>query len=295
MKFVFIDECYSKVGNKPYTAAIASVWKDTSLAGFRSSFIKSIATAINCEPSRINPFPTIHAAEMAKEYRDGIKLLCFETIANLCKQFGVEFYYLGYFDHVPLLITPPDILTLAVTALCDSLTTSANDEEMVFVYELNLSKHSVISLSYNDWHTHYLREAIGENNLSIRNSGNVIGRYYCDKKNYHMATTDTASYVRNLKVRAEEGQINTNFKTEILSRAGHLTELFKWDEIIQINAFPYDKRTGSGPSRYMFPVTPSDDVDLSEQFEEFLEKLKDYWETNPAGKQASPRVGSHQG
>jgi hypothetical protein len=83
MKFAFIDECYFSFRNKPYTAAVASLWEADALPSFRSAFIDTIGTAINCDPNQINAFPTIHAAEMAKEYDDDIKLLCFETIARL--------------------------------------------------------------------------------------------------------------------------------------------------------------------------------------------------------------------
>jgi hypothetical protein len=277
MRFVFVDECHSSIRNKQYTAAIASVWEGSALSAFRSEFIRTAAKAINQQPARINPFPTIHAAEMAKEYSDDIKLLCFRTIANLCLKSSVKFYHLGYFHKVPLVTSPPDPLALAVNQVCDLVTNATFNEELLFVYEINVSRQVVVSRLYNDYDTHYYREVIGEPNLSVANSSNVIGRFYCDKKNYHMAATDTASYVRNLKAKADEGQSITKFKSEILSEAGHITDLFKFDEIIQLNAFPFDQRTGNGPIRYMRPVTPSNDLDLSKQFPDFLEQLKVHW------------------
>jgi hypothetical protein len=287
MRFVFIDECHSSVGDKQYTAAIASVWEGSSLARFRSEFIRAVAQEINKEPSRINPFPTIHAAEMAKEYGDDVKLFCFKAIATLCKKFSIQFYHLGYFHHTPLVPNPPDLLGLSVNQLSNLLTDVIFDEELVFVFELNISRQGVISRSYNDWETHYFREVLGEQNLSVVNSANVIGRFYCDKKNYHMAATDTALYVRNLKARADGCQPMTKFKSNILSEAASITDLFKFDELIQLNAFPLDARTGKGPVRYMHSVTPSDDMDLSVQFENFLEQLRIYWGASlePEGKQ----------
>jgi hypothetical protein len=236
MKFAFIDECYFSFRNKPYTAAVASLWEADALPSFRSAFIDTIGTAINCDPNQINAFPTIHAAEMAKEYDDDIKLLCFETIARLTQS-----------------------------------------DELVFVYELNLGKHKVVSQNYNDWHTHYYRSMIGEQNLSIKNSANILGRYYCDKMNYYMAVTDTASYVRNLQAKVDSGETITEFKTRILSNASAINDRFAFDEVIQLNAWPYDKRTGSGPVRYMHNITPSDKKDLAEQFQSFLGELQIYW------------------
>jgi len=172
MKFAFIDECYLSFQNKPYTAAVASLWEANALPSFRSAFIASIGSAINRDSSQINAFPTIHAAQMAKEYDDNIKLLCFETIARLSKQFGVDFYYVGYFHDIPLLTSEIDLLMLSINQLCDLLTSTISDE-LVFVYELNLGKHKVISQGYNDWHTRYYRAMVGEENLSIKNLGNI--------------------------------------------------------------------------------------------------------------------------
>jgi hypothetical protein len=241
----------------------------------RSAFIEVIGHAINPDPGRINSFPTIHAAEMAKEYDDDIKLLSFETISDLSKRFDVGFYYLGYFHHIPL-ISKFDLLVLSVNQLCDLLTSTISDE-LVFVYELNLGKHKTISQAYNDWQTHYYSEMIGEKNLGVKNSGKILGRYYCDKMNYHMAVTDTASYVRNLRAKAVTGETITEFKTRILSNTTAINDRFVFDEVIQLNAWPYDKRTGSGPVRYMHNITPSDEKDLAEQFKEFLEELRIYW------------------
>jgi hypothetical protein len=190
MKFVFIDEYHSPPPQNPYTAAVASVWDDSALAPFRSKFIEIIGKAINKEPHQVNAFPTIHGSDMAREYDDDIKFLCFETIAKLSTNFNVKFYHLGYYHHIPL-IEKFDVLMLSINQLCDIITSSASDE-LVFIYELNIAKHKAISGGYNDWQTHYYRQVVGEKNLSIRNSENIIGRYYCDKKNYHMAATDTA-------------------------------------------------------------------------------------------------------
>jgi hypothetical protein len=63
MKFVFIDEYHSSPKGNPYTAAIASIWKEEILAPFRSEFVRTIGNAINTEPHRINPFPIIHASD----------------------------------------------------------------------------------------------------------------------------------------------------------------------------------------------------------------------------------------
>jgi hypothetical protein len=281
MKFAFIDECYFSIQNKPYTAAVASLWEANTLPCFRSDFIDAIRTAINPDPRQINAFPTIHAAEMTKEYDDNIKLLCFETIARLSQQFGVDFYYLGYFHHIPLLTSEIDLLMLSINQLCDLLTSTVSDE-LVFVYELNLGKHKVISQNYNDWHTHYYRAMVGEENLSIKNLGNILGRYYCDKLNYHMAITDTASYVRNLRMKADSGEKITDFKSQILLNTSTMHTRFVFDEIIQLNVWPYDKRTGSGPARYCHNITPSDEKTVPEQFGEFLEELRVYWTGYPS-------------
>jgi hypothetical protein len=99
-----------------------------------------------------------------------------------------------------------------------------------------------------------------------------------------MAATDTASYIRNLKAKADRSHPSTRFKSDILSEAESITDLFKFDEVIQLNAFPFDQRTRKGPIRYMQPVTPSDDVDLPKQFEEFLEQLRVYWESDEGRK-----------
>jgi hypothetical protein len=281
MRFVFIDEYHTPPNTpkpKKYTSAIASVWEASCLARFRTEFIQVIAQAINKEPSHINRFPTIHANNMAPEYDYAIRLLCFKTIASLCRKFSVDFYHLGYFHHTPLVTSPLDHLELAVTQLCKLVTDTISSEELVFVYELNPSKHRVISRSYNDWETHYLHETLGNQNLSVTNSANVIGRFYCDKKNYHMAATDTVLWLRNAK--ADDGKGIGNFKSDILSETAYITDLFKFDEIIQLNAFPY-KRSGEGPIRYAHNVTPSDAMDLSEQFVEFLERLKIYWGPDP--------------
>jgi hypothetical protein len=124
---------------------------------------------------------------------------------------------------------------------------------------------------------------IGEKNLSVKNSGNILGRYYCDKMNYHMAVTDTASYVRNLKIRELHGEKLTDFKSQVLNSASSMLRSFVFDEIIQLNVWPYDQRTGSGPVRYMHNVTPSDVKTLPEQFGEFLDELRVYWTSRPSG------------
>src|SRR5215471_6493793 len=111
MRFVFIDEYHTPAETpkpKKYTSAIASVWEASSLAHFRSEFIQVISQGINKEPSHINRFPTIHARNMAPEYDDTIRLLCFRTICSLCKKFSVDFYRLGYFHRTPLVKTPID-------------------------------------------------------------------------------------------------------------------------------------------------------------------------------------------
>jgi hypothetical protein len=213
---------------------------------------------------------------MVKEYDDNVKLFCFETIAQLSQKFGVDFYYLGYFDHIPLLTCKIDLLMLSINQLCDLLTSTVFDE-LVFVYELNLGKHKVISQNYNDWHTHYLRAMLGEKNLSIKNSGNILGRYYCDKMNYHMAVTDTASYVRNLRMKADAGEKITDFKSQILLNTSTMHTKFLFDEIIQLNDWRYHEHTGSRPVRYAQNITPSDEITLPEQFDEFLEELRIYW------------------
>lgn len=239
---------------------------------FREDFIRIIASAINREAGVINRFPTIHATEMAREYGDDVKILCFRSIADLAKLSSVRFYYLGYFDHTPL-IDKMNLLPLAINQTCAMLTDALSDR-LVFVYELNMASHKAISQGYNDSYSHYLRAALGD---SLENTKNSVGRYYCDKFNFHMAVTDTASYVRNLKAKASEGENVTEFKKCILNAAGHIADMFRLDEVIQINKWPYYS-PGSGPVRYASPVVPSDHLDLSSQHVEFMERLRVYWE-----------------
>jgi hypothetical protein len=157
------------------------------------------------------------------------------------------------------------------------LITSSESENLVFVYELNSGKHVQISRAYNDYQIHYLREIIGERNVSVKNSENIIGRYYCDKLNYHMAVTDAACWVRNLNAMKLQGETMTKFKAAVLNRTKSIRDLFVFDEIIQLNKWPYDPRTGAAPARYVHNITPSDDKTLSTQFQEFLGKLEIYW------------------
>jgi hypothetical protein len=95
--------------------------------------------------------------------------------------------------------------------------------------------------------------------------------------NYHMAVTDTASYVRNLRMKADAGEKITDFKSQILLNTSTMHARFVFDEIIQLNNWPYDERTGSGPVRYAKNITPSDERTLPEQFGEFLEEIRIYW------------------
>ena len=262
--------------------AIRSPMTDRRYATLRRGLILehlanlSYLTGDNTEPHRINPFPIIHASDMASGYDDEIKFLCFETIANLAQKFGVHFLYLGYFHRIPLLVSKIDLLVLSINQLCD-LITSSESENLVFVYELNSGKHVQISRAYNDYQIHYLREIIGERNVSVKNSENIIGRYYCDKLNYHMAVTDAACWVRNLNAMKLQGETMTKFKAAVLNRTKSIRDLFVFDEIIQLNKWPYDPRTGAAPARYVHNITPSDDKTLSTQFQEFLGKLEIYW------------------
>ena len=278
MKYVFIDECHSSLRGKKYSAAIASIWEADKLLPFRDALITNISSKINTENNVIKHFPTIHAMEMAKEYDDEIKLFCFETIANTAKDFGVTFQRLGYFDKAPL-VSGFNSLSLAVNQLC-SLISSSIDDDIVYVYELNISRHTEISQAFNDWDVQYHRLVLGDSNLSVKNIHRIAGRYYCDKKNYHMAVTDTASYVISSFEKREGGATSSLFREGILSRTETIKDMFTLNEVIQVNNLPYF-HPGNGAVRYIYPITPSDNETAVEQFEKFLVELRNYMESNP--------------
>ena len=87
MKFAFVDEYHSPLAPGAYTAAVASVWREAALAPFRAELIESISKAINPELGIVNALPTLHAADIAQEYNDDIKLFYFETIAQFNARF----------------------------------------------------------------------------------------------------------------------------------------------------------------------------------------------------------------
>jgi hypothetical protein len=211
---------------------------------------------------------------MAKEYGDDIKLLCFETISTLSRKFGVRFCRVGYFYHAPFLDNF-DPLSLSVNQLCFCIS-SMIDDEVIFVYELNKSKHDAIMRAFNDWNLHYYRNALGPENITVKNADLTIGAYYCDKQNYHMCVTDTAAYVISAIEKISGGIEPSAFRNDLVSRTKDLVEQFVMNEIIQLNSWPWTP-SGNGPARYMHPITPSDDKDLSIQFQEFLGRLEDYW------------------
>jgi hypothetical protein len=78
-------------------------------------------------------------------------------------------------------------------------------------------------------------------------------------------------------MKADAGEKITDFKSQILLNTSTMHTGFVFDEIIQLNDWPYHERTGSGPVRYAQNITPSDEIILPERFGEFLEELRIYW------------------
>jgi hypothetical protein len=273
-KYVFIDESEGKIDGRKYHVAVASVWHASALKPFRSELLKQISNVIN-PVGTVNPLPELHGSDMAPSYSDDIKLNCYRILAELVSEYDVKVYRLGYFDNIPLVETDIDRLALSISQICAQISREETGD-LIYVYELNSSKHTKIANLYNDTKNQYYAAAVGAQNISVPNLDNIIGRFYCDKENVFMSATDAAANFLLQCENQDSGLELGNFTSKSFPLMKPIQECVKYNEIIQINSWPTVKNEGD-PIRYMFPVIPSDTENIH-MSADFIKKLKEYWE-----------------
>ena len=157
-KYVFIDESEGKIGDRNYHVAVASVLQASQLKPFRSELLNTISNMINPEGT-VNPLPELRGSDMAVGYSDEVKLNCYEVLAELISKYDVNVYRLGYFDNTPLMKTDFDPLVFSISEICNQIS-GKETGDLIYVYELNSSKHAKIANLYNDTKNHYYAAAI---------------------------------------------------------------------------------------------------------------------------------------
>ena len=199
MKFVYVDEQMAKNEQGAYTSATALVFDSNIIQEYREKLIVGLLDILHPRiPKKttieIHALPVLHAVTLLEGKSDDEKLAIFGLIFDLITEYKVSVFRLGYYDRsLAMLKDNHQRLDHTLYWLLHGVTdTLACEQVHIFEYNKQAHKHLV---SYNDTYFQEMAAQIPnpEQNLSVRHSEKVLGRFYCDKKNHFMYSTDLGS------------------------------------------------------------------------------------------------------
>ena len=215
MKFIFTDEQFSKdrIGGD-FTAVTAAIFDVSCMEDFRIKIIKGVSKILGKDESYfITGLPILHGSdlltkltenekrtgekgEQTLKITDGHRLAIHDLFFNLINSYDVHILRLGYYD-APMKALSSNLYSSNIlkvdhvlTSIMFSITNSLGCNH-VYVHELDRSGSL---LNYNDTYHQSLRGFKKlEGSLSI-DLAKILGKFYCDKKNYFMYAVDLTSH-----------------------------------------------------------------------------------------------------
>ncbi len=283
MRWIFIDEQTEKAkfGNF-YCLTFASI-ADGKLKIIREQLTKQIFGLVAKEDNVIPSIPPLHGSDLLPGHTDDEKLLAVRAITDVIIDHDIKIGRIGYFrkDYLGEQLEIPAIAYFSII----DLALRSCDDDLVFVNELDISRHAVIKTMSNDfqYHYYYLNDAV-EKSLSIPVQ-RILGAYYCDKANHWMQVADVASYILWIYERRNNGHSLSKFQKCLVKEADKILSAVVYSDIVQLNNPTFVPKQGPNgyiPLRAAFKITPSDTEDLSVQSRRFWDKVQSVWKSRSA-------------
>ena len=172
--------------------------------------------------------PILHGSDLLREYTDEQKLLVFKLICSLITKYNVRIIRVGYYDES--LDFGEDCDSAERVSFCifnlELMLKDFFSGNYATVYELDAS--NLNKIRYNDMqHINQFAQFPCPENFSI-NIANSLGKFFCEKKNYCMYTSDIAGWL----LKKTSDNLPTKFLIEVVAVAKEIEENVLFNKII---------------------------------------------------------------
>jgi hypothetical protein len=232
MKFVFVDEQYAKDTRGNFTSITATVFDSESMIEYRGKLIDGLISILHSDKSDqtiVASLPVLHASHCPEGVSGDQQLEIFSLIFSIVKEINVRVIRFGYYNKSMFYLkSQAQYVDFCLFNLLFAVNNRYSDD-FIYVFEYNKSIHHLLK-SYNDADFQAMcRQA--PNISSIRSMDRILGRFYCDKKNYFMYAADYCSYALYLNDKKDSSDYNKS----ILNKLGALENQIEVNQIIWMN------------------------------------------------------------
>jgi hypothetical protein len=284
MRWIFIDEQTEKAHLGRFFCFTFVAMSQEQLSSVRDDLITALHPILGKESNVIPRFPVLHGSDFLRGYSDDDKLLALQAVVTVVLQHRLKLGRIGYFEK-DFLGEITHVRSMASFSIVD-LALKAFDDQIVPIYELDISRHREVATQLNDFQNQYMRFRIGKESLSMPFE-RVMGVHFADKENHWMQISDVTSYLLWLHSRWSEDANVSEFKAVAILLAENLLPHVVYSEVVQVNNptfHPVLGPNGFRPLTMSFPVIPSDSDDLASQSKRFKKYLFSVLARRKAGK-----------
>ena len=268
MKLLYMDETYADAKLPVWARAICLsglLVPAASHSAIRTRFYDAVADAVGREPNTVPMPPKIHAADLLPGSDDGTRIVFLNAIVDIILDFELTLYRVGYRptpELMALLKTQDEVLGLAFNGMLHLIEDELANGPVWPVMETNQKSAQDRAFAGSVQFADHVEAHVGSGLLS-RDQAHLGEVLYCTKRSIHGALVDCAAYLLNVRTVRAQGLPLAPFKQRLVEIAERLAPSVRFDEIIQMqHCKPPPGGPPTGPYRYVFPITPSDNDTL---------------------------------